>query len=134
MRSAYPKVLRLAKLDATQFQSDLEALCYARAGQLLQAYLDAEVDDLLDRARYQRRDPGQPAAHRDGSDRERQVFSNRGPIALRRPRVSGVEHESAVLPKFRRRLENVDASLNEAWRVVSRNVIAPSLRAWGSAA
>ena len=130
MKSAYPKVRRLAKLDGAQFQRDLEALCYARAGQLLQAYVDAEVDDLLERARYERRDPSQPRAYRDGYDRERQIFSNRGPIALRRPRVRGIEHESAVLPKFRRRLENVDDSLNETWlRGLSQRDCEPSLRA-----
>ncbi|MGH7746741.1 MAG: IS256 family transposase, partial [Candidatus Dormibacteria bacterium] len=130
MRSAYPKPRRLAKLDAAQFQRDLEALCYASVGKLLQVYLEAEVDDLLERARYERRDPGQPAAHRDGYDRERHVFSNRGPIALRRPRVRGVKHESEVLPKFRRRLENVDSSLNEAWlRGLSQRDCEPSLRA-----
>lgn len=130
MKSAYPRVSRLAKLDGAQFQRDLEALCHARAGQLLQAYLDAEVDDLLERARYQRREPGQPPAHRDGYDRERQVFSNRGPIALRRPRVRGIAHESVVLPKFRRRLENVDATLTEGWiRGLSQRDCEPTLRA-----
>ena len=130
MKSAYPKVSRLAKLDGAQFQRDLEALCHARASELLQAYLDAEVDELLERARYERRDPGQPQAHRDGYDRERQVFSTRGPIALRRPRVRGIDHASAVLPKFRRRLESVDDSLNEAWlRGLSQRNCEPTLRA-----
>lgn len=130
MKSAYPKVRRLAKLDGVKLQRDLEALCHAKAGELLQAYLEAEVDDLLERARYQRRDRGQPRAHRDGHDREREVFSSRGPIALRRPRVRGVEHESAVLPKFRRRLETVDGSLNEAWlRGLSQRDCEPTLRA-----
>jgi len=130
VRSSYREPRRLAKLDGAQFQRDLEALLHARAGELLQAYLEAEVDDLLERARYERRDPAQPAAHRDGHDRERAVFSNRGPIALRRPRVRGVRHESAVLPKFRRRLENVDSSLNEVWlRGLSQRDCEPSLRA-----
>lgn len=30
MKSGYPKARRLAKLDAAQFQRDLEALCHAR--------------------------------------------------------------------------------------------------------
>jgi len=130
VRSAYPKVHRLAKLDGAQFQRDLEALCYARAGELLQAYVEAEVDDLLERARYERRNPAQPRAHRDGYDRERQIFSNRGPIAVRRPRVRGIEHESVILPKFRRRLNNVDEGLNEAWlRGLSQRDCEPTLRA-----
>ncbi len=130
MKSAYPKPRRLAKLDGAQFQRDLETLLHARAGELLQAYLEAEVDDLLERARYERRDPSQPPAHRDGHDREREVFSNRGPISLRRPRVRGTKHESAVLPKFRRRLENIDKSLNEVWlRGLSQRDCEPSLRA-----
>ena len=130
MNSAYPKATRFGKLDAAQFQRDLEALCFARAGELLQAYLDAEVDDLLERARYQRRRAKQPRAHRDGYDRERQVFSNRGPIGLRRPRVRGIEHDSVILPKFRRRLDNVDDSLSEAWlRGLSQRDCEPTLRA-----
>jgi len=130
VKTPYPKVRRLAKLDGAEFQRDLERLCYENAQRLLQAYLDAEVDELLERARYQRRDPDQPAAHRDGYDRERHVFSNRGPIALRRPRVRGAKHESAVLPKFRRRLENVDATLNEGWlRGLSQRDCEPTLRA-----
>jgi len=95
VKSAYPKATRFGKLDAAQFQRDLETLCYVRAGELLQAYLEAEVDDLLERTRYERRGPRQPRAYRDGYDRERN--SNRGPIGPRRPRVRGVEHESVVL-------------------------------------
>ncbi len=130
MKSAYPKPRRLAKLDGRQFQRDLEALCYAKAGELLQAYVEAEVDDLLERARYERRASDQPRAHRDGFDRERQVYSNRGPIAVRRPRVRGVKHESAVLPRFRRRLNNVDEGLNEAWLGgLSQRDCEPTLRA-----
>jgi len=130
VKSAYPKVRRLAKPDAAQFQRHLEALCYAKAGELLQAYLDAEVDELLDRLRYERRAAGEPAGHRDGYDRERKIWSNRGPISVRRPRVRGVEHKSAVLQPFRRRLDNVDDTLNEAWvRGLSQRDCEPTLRA-----
>jgi putative transposase len=130
VRPAYPKVRRLAKPDADQFQRHLEALCSEGARELLQAYLDAEVDELLERVRYERRNGTQPAGYRDGYERPRTVWSNRGPIALRRPRVRGVEHQSAVLPKYRRRLENVDDTLNEAWiRGLSQRDCEPTLRA-----
>jgi len=41
-----------------------------------------------------------------------------------------MEYESAVLPKFRRRLESVDGSLKEAWlRGLSQRDCEPTLRA-----
>ncbi len=85
----------------------------ARRG--FQAVLEAEVEEALERVRYERRDGDSKAGYRDGHDRKRTIASNRGPITIARPRVRGAPFSSAVLPKHRRRLENVDASITELW-------------------
>ncbi len=102
-------------MDPARFQADLEDLCRAKIGELLQAYLEAEVDEALERLRYERRSAGSKAGSRDGHDRARTITSNRGPIDIKRPRVRGTPFSSVVLPKHKRRLRDVDASLTELW-------------------
>ena len=77
--------------------------------------LDAEVDEALERLRYERRAETKKTGYRDGHDRPRTITSNRGPIDVRRPRVRGTPFSSAVLPNHKRRLRDVDASLTELW-------------------
>ncbi len=85
----------------------MDELCRAKVAKLVQSYLEAEVDELLGRLRYERRD-GKRIGFRDGHDPERTVTASIGPIAIRRPRVRGVAHESALVPKYRRRLPSID--------------------------
>ena len=115
MRPSYRTKSPVAKPSASDLPGALEELCRSKISELLQALLEAEVDDALERLRYERRDGSSKAGYRDGHDRERTITSNRGPIAIRRPRVRGAEFASRVLPKHRRRLASVDASLTQLW-------------------
>ena len=86
-----------------------------KVSELFQAALEAEVEDALERLRYERRTDSTKAGYRDGHDRSRSIASNRGPITIARPRVRGVPFVSQILPKHRRKLENVDRSLTDLW-------------------
>lgn len=115
MKPSYLKIAPAAKFDPTDFSERLERLCHAKLSQLLQAVLEAEVDEALERVRYRRRSAGEPAGYRDGHDRPRTIATNRGPVTIERPRVRGRRFESAALPKHRRKLEIVDRSITELW-------------------
>jgi len=106
LKRVYRKPDPVAKPDR-DFAGELDELCRAKVAELVQSYLEAEVDELLGRLRYERRD-GKGLGFRDGHDPERTVTASIGPIAIRRPRVRGVAHESALVPKYRRRLPSID--------------------------
>ena len=114
MKQSYRTRPRLAKPDPAAMQSQLEELCRLRVSELFQAVLEAEVDEALDRLRYERRADANPG-YRDGHDRARSIASNRGPITMKRPRVRGAAFSSQILPKHRRKLENVDRNLTQMW-------------------
>ena len=115
MRKSYPNSPAVAKLDPTEFRVNLEELCRRQLSVLLQAVLEAEVDEALERLRYQRRSDPTKGGYRDGFERPRTVTSNRGPIDVRRPRVRGAAFSSAILPRHKRRLPDVDESLSDLW-------------------
>lgn len=115
MRQSYPTKVRFAKPTAGQLQTHIEELCRLKVSELFQAVLEAEVDDALERLRYERRVDSARAGYRDGHDRPRSISSNRGPITIARPRVRGVPFASEILPRHRRKLENVDRSLTDLW-------------------
>ena len=115
MKRSYPTSLPSAKFDQAAFMQRLEILCRIKLSELFQAVLEAEVDQALERVRYERRGDDGTAGYRDGHDRPRTISSNRGPITIARPRVRGAPYASAVLPKHRRRLENVDRSVTDLW-------------------
>jgi len=111
----YPTSLPSAKFDRSALTQRLELLCRLKLSELFQAVLEAEVDEALERVRYQRRPADGAAGYRDGHDRSRTISSNRGPITIARPRVRGMRFSSAVLPKHRRKLENVDQAVTDLW-------------------
>ncbi|HEY9084786.1 MAG TPA: IS256 family transposase [Candidatus Tyrphobacter sp.] len=115
MKRSYPTSLPSAKYDQAAFVQRLEILCRVKLSELFQAVLEAEVDEALERVRYERRGDDGATGYRDGHDRPRTISSNRGPITIARPRVRGTTFTSAVLPKHRRKLENVDRSVTDLW-------------------
>ncbi len=115
MKRSYRTQVPVAKPDSADLTLQLEEVCRAKLSELFQAVLEAEVDEALERLRYRRRTPDAKLGYRDGHDRARVITSNRGSIAVRRPRVRGASFSSAILPKHRRRLQNVDASLTALW-------------------
>lgn len=74
----------------------------------LQRVLDEEVDDLLGRGRHERR-AADAVGYRNGYGKPRRVALMNGTIAVRRPRVRGLDarFESRILPVFQRRTPQV---------------------------
>src|SRR5947207_10465558 len=86
--------------------------------QFLQRMVEEEVDGVLGRARYERRNgvdavPG----YRNGFGQPRRLSLSNGTITLRRPRVRGLSErfESRLLPAFKRRTEEVGRLLPELY-------------------
>ncbi|HXH25901.1 MAG TPA: IS256 family transposase [Vicinamibacterales bacterium] len=96
----------------------LEAFARHGMQQFLQQVLEAEVDELLARGRYERR-AGVDASvgYRNGFGKPRRLSLSNGTITLRRPRVRGLSErfESRLLPAFKRRTEEVGRLLPELY-------------------
>ena len=96
----------------------LEAFARQSMQQLLQRLLEEEVDGLLGRGRYARREAVDPAAgYRNGFGKPRRVSLSSGTLTVRRPRVRGLTErfESRLLPAFKRRTEEVGRLLPELY-------------------
>jgi transposase-like protein len=96
----------------------LEAFARQSMQQLLQRRLEEEVDGLLGRGRYERREAVDPAAgYRNGFGKPRRVSLTSGTLTVRRPRVRGLTErfESRLLPAFKRRTEEVGRLLPELY-------------------
>lgn len=97
---------------------------------MLQTYLNAEADGLIQRARYQRVEECTRVLYRNGHDPERLITTPAGAIPIRRPRVRGMTYESAVLPKHARRLPSLDRTFHKLWlEGLSQRDFEPALRA-----
>jgi transposase-like protein len=86
---------------------------------LLQQLLEDEVEEVLGRRRYERRDGvDAPPGYRNGWGRPRRLSAMAGTITVRRPRVRGLEarFESRRLPLFKRHTEAVGRLLPELYR------------------
>ncbi len=96
----------------------LEAFARQSMQQFLQRLLEEEVDGVLGRARYERRNgvDGVPG-YRNGFGKPRRLSLSNGTITLRRPRVRGLSErfESRLLPAFKRRTEEVGRLLPELY-------------------
>jgi putative transposase len=96
----------------------LEAFARQSMQQLLQRMLEEEVDGVLGRGRYERRDAVDPRpGYRNGFGKPRRLSLSNGTITLRRPRVRGLSErfESRLLPAFKRRTEEVGRVLPELY-------------------
>ncbi len=130
MKRVYPKTAAVAKPSSEDFLTTLEVLCREKIGQVLQAVLEAEVDEFLGRIRGAR--GGLRAGYRDGHEDPRTITYGSHPICVRRPRVRQSDERfiSQVLPPYRRRFEDVDKTLHELWiQGLSTRDFEPSLRA-----
>ena len=112
MKQVYPEAGAFAKRPSREFAAELDALCREKISQVVQAYLEAEVDELLQRVRYER-SSGEVVGYRDGRDPRREITTGAGPITIARPRVRGVKHESKLVPPYRRRLPSVDKTMHQ---------------------
>ena len=98
--------------------SDMEAWVRGKVQELLQGLLDAEVAELLGRAKSERRSIiDEAAGYRNGYGKARKLTMGAGTVTLRRPRVRGLEErfESRVLPLFIRRTQQVTDLIPELY-------------------
>ena len=96
----------------------LEALARQGIQRLLQQLLEEEVEQVLGRRRYERRDRVDAApGYRNGFGKPRRLSVMAGTLTLQRPRVRGLESrfESRLLPLFKRRTEEVGRLLPELY-------------------
>ncbi|MDQ2865042.1 MAG: hypothetical protein M3R51_02330 [Candidatus Eremiobacteraeota bacterium] len=75
MKQAYPNVITLA--NPADRLTALEELCRAKVAEVLQAYLEAGADELIERRRYKRVENGVPIRYRNGHDPERLITTRR---------------------------------------------------------
>jgi putative transposase len=129
VESSYPVSSSAAK-SAAHFLETFEELAREKVSQLLQVYLDQEVDELLHRARYERRESGTPVAYRDGHDEVRTFTTGAGALKVARPRVRGMAYESAVLPRYQRRSATLNRAMHALWiEGLATRDVEPALRA-----
>jgi putative transposase len=98
--------------------SDLETCLRGKMRGWLQDMLEAELDELLGRAKSERRQSVDAApGYRNGYGKPRKVTLSNGTVTVRRPRVRGLERrfESRLLPLFVRRTPEVNDLLPELY-------------------
>lgn len=128
MKSPYPKITHLANSPDDRL-AELDRLCRSKVADVLQAYLEAEADELVRRRRYGRVEEGAAAIYRNGHDPERAITTPMGAIAIRRPRLRGTTYETSVLPKHARRLPSLDRAFHLLWiEGLSQRDFEPALR------
>jgi putative transposase len=89
---------------------NLESFARGQVQQLIQGLLEAELTELLGRARSERRpDPQSAPTYRNGHGKPRRLCLTNGTVEVRRPRVRGLDEqfESRILPLFARRTSEV---------------------------
>lgn len=112
------KITTETRIEATpETLGALEALVREGARKVLQAALEAEIDEHLARFKDLVDDEGKRLVVRNGSMPERTVLTGAGPVPVKRPRVDdraldalGKERfTSRILPRFMRRAPSIDA-------------------------
>jgi transposase-like protein len=97
----------------SEAQSTLDQLVREGARQMLQAALDNEVAEFIEKMKNRRTGDGLRAIVRNGYSPERDIISGVGPLNIRQPRVrdrkSAFRFSSRILPPFMRRVPSVDA-------------------------
>jgi transposase-like protein len=96
----------------------LEALARQGVQRLLQQLLEDEVEEVLGRRRYERRNGvDAPPGYRNGWGKPRRLSAMAGTLTVRRPRVRGLEarFESRLRPRFKRRTEAIGRLLPELY-------------------
>ena len=91
--------------------NSLEEMVRMKVREYIQDLLEAEIEELLGRQKSERRKlVDSPLVYRNGYGKERKLTLGCGTIALRRPRVRGLEKrfESQVLPLFAKRTPEVN--------------------------
>ena len=96
---------------------NLEVHIRGLVGRWCQDLLEAEVNEVIERERYVRREPGSPKVYRNGHGRPRNLTFAGGTVTVRRPRVRNLtkRFESLLLPLFARSTPAVQELLPELY-------------------
>jgi transposase-like protein len=101
---------------APEVSQSLDELARDGARRMIEAALQREVEQYLERLRGERDERGRALAVRNGRARERKVTVGAGTIAIRAPRVNdrrpGQRFTSQILPPYMRRSPAVDEALS----------------------
>jgi putative transposase len=109
------KVTAKAEKDRmiSESESALDRLIREGARKMLQAALDNEVSEYLEKMKDRRTEEGLREVVRNGFLPERDIISGAGPLSIRQQRVrsrgAGTRFTSRILPPFLRRVPSIDA-------------------------
>jgi putative transposase len=111
------KKIEVTTPESSPVWEGLETHLRARMQEFLQDLLIQEADELLGRARSERRAHGEPVVYRNGYGKPRHLSTSIGTVTVQRPRIRGLEErfESRLLPLFKRRTEEVGQLLPELY-------------------
>ena len=131
--------IEVSEATAEEIQGTIEKIAREGARKLLQAALEAEVDEHISRYEYLKDENGHQAVVRNGHAPRRLVLTGVGAVSLRRPRVDEREAQgkqghqgftSAILPKFLRRTPTLEGCLATLYlKGVSTNDFSTALEA-----
>ena len=97
----------------SEAESVLDHFVREGARKMLQAALDNEVADFVEKMKSRRTEDGLREIVRNGYSPERDIISGAGPLNIKQPRVrdrkSETRFSSRILPPFMRRVPSVDA-------------------------
>ena len=108
------KVVSLEERAKLEGKTYLEQLLSEGARKLLQAAIENEVNEYLERRLGQRSQSGERAVVRNGYLPERDLVTGVGPLKVRQPRLrhrDGGSFSSQFLPKYMRRVPSIDAPI-----------------------
>ena len=90
----------------------LEQILREGARRLLQAAIESEVAEYVERCRHLKNDKGRRMVVKNGKARERTIVTGIGPISVRQQRVNdkreGSSFASTILPRYMRRVPSLD--------------------------
>jgi len=122
-----------------EVESQLDGIVRDGARRMLQAALDVEVEEFVQRFEDIRDEAGRRQIVRNGSLPEREILTGAGPLEIRQPRVRdlrGAGHEesvrftSTILPRYLRRAKSVDELIPWLYlRGISTKDMQPALEA-----
>ena len=112
-------VVELKKRVAQESRSALDEVLRMGAREMLQAAIEGEVAEYIDKHRDNRDEGGHRLVVRNGSMPERGLVTGVGPVRIKQPRVhdrrDGQRFTSQLLPPFMRRVSGCEQRWCRGW-------------------
>ncbi|MCL1804233.1 MAG: IS256 family transposase [Eubacteriaceae bacterium] len=102
----------IVAINEEAIKKELKELVKESIEETLNALLDAEAEELLSAARYERSEQRQ--GYRAGHY-ERNILSTAGEITVKMPKTKGVSFETAIIERYRRKEASVEEALIEMY-------------------